>query len=120
MIQTEIIQTDKAEYIIRHREKPDVVLNFSPIISKYNLEGEYCLIHWRAKPKGLTNWGVYDSSDDSYTSFKREYFGMQLVTMSLLGIDNPSAIPNEVVFIRGRTVQTPSSIRIKRSKGHGR
>jgi hypothetical protein len=43
-----------------------LLLDFQPIISHYNLSGNFCLLHWQARPKGLRGFGVYDSSSLSY------------------------------------------------------
>lgn len=40
-----------------------IKLNFQPLIKQFSLTGNYVLIHWQAKPKGLRRFGVYCSTD---------------------------------------------------------
>ena len=56
---------------IKDRSNFRLVLNFNPIIERFNLKGNYQLIHWQAKPFGYREWGVYNSLDDSYTSINQ-------------------------------------------------
>jgi len=46
----------------------DLELDFNPVIEQFDLSGDFCLIHWQARPKGHRQWGIYSSSDDSYRS----------------------------------------------------
>jgi hypothetical protein len=49
-------------------ENSQLKLNFDVIIREFNLTGNFCLIHWQAKPKFLRRWGCYSSSSDQYYS----------------------------------------------------
>ncbi|MEY2832268.1 MAG: hypothetical protein RLZZ574_1526, partial [Cyanobacteriota bacterium] len=51
--------------------KSELELDFNPIISQFELTGNYYLIHWQARPKGYREWGVYRAVDDSYHSLPK-------------------------------------------------
>jgi hypothetical protein len=51
------------QFVVYWEEQPEVklTLSFDDIIRMHKLSGQYCLIHWQAKPFGLRRFGVYDS-----------------------------------------------------------
>jgi hypothetical protein len=55
-------------------ELPDsrLKLSFAPLIEAFALSGQFCLLHWQAKPKGLRRFGVYCSTSDSYTGIDHD------------------------------------------------
>lgn len=69
-----ITKLSEAKFHIVWDEKSedDLTVNFNPLISTYRLKGEFCMVHWQAKPKFLRRWGIYDSSTDSYRAFDHD------------------------------------------------
>lgn len=76
----------------------DLELDFNPIIEQFKLEGNFCLIHWQARPKGHREWGIYSSKDDSYTSQPK--LKINLATSESLQLDDATAktIPSAVLY----------------------
>lgn len=66
----QIKKTGKAKFRVSTPDVPgsELDLDFNPVIEQFKLEGDFCLIHWQARPKGHREWGVYSSVDDSYRS----------------------------------------------------
>jgi hypothetical protein len=83
-------------------ENGELLLDFNPIILKFNLSGRFKLIHWQAKPKGHREFGIYNFESDSYRSLVSlesiGYGGIQL-----LQLDDATAntIPSAVICHRG-------------------
>lgn len=74
-------------------------LDFTPLIKKFNLRGNFSLIHWQAKPKHYREWGIYNSETDSYSSLAG--FNMEGVFTSLQIPDKEAiAIPSAVLLIQ--------------------
>jgi hypothetical protein len=36
-----------------------LVVDFGPLVEALNLTGDYCLVHWQARPRGERRWGVF-------------------------------------------------------------
>lgn len=68
MISPTIEMTDRAKVRLTYPHLPEFELNmdFNPIIQKFQLTGNSCLMHWQAKPFGLRRWGIYDAGKDEY------------------------------------------------------
>lgn len=76
-----------------------LILNFNPLIEKFNLTGNYKLVHWQAKPKNSRRWGIYNSKDDSYQSL--ENFQLKGIIQSLQIPDKESiSIPSAVLLLK--------------------
>ncbi len=74
-------------------------LDFNPLIKKFNLKGNFSLIHWQAKPKNYREWGIYNSETDSYSSIPG--FEMKGIFTSLQIPDQEAiAIPSAVLHIQ--------------------
>ena len=73
-------------------------LDFSPLISQFNLKGNFTLIHWQAKPKGYREWGIYTSRDDSYRSVGRLKLNSATVSSLQLNDKNATSIPSAVLY----------------------
>jgi hypothetical protein len=78
-------------------------LDFQPLIDRFNLTGNYQLIHWQARPKGHREFGIYSSPDDSYKSIanfdKVGYGSLQLLQLDDGVANNP--LPSAVILHRG-------------------
>lgn len=76
-----------------------LILDFNPIISKFNLKGNFTLIHWQARPKGYREWGIYSSDTDSYISVPG--FEIQGLFKSLQIKDQDAvSIPSAVLYLQ--------------------
>jgi hypothetical protein len=79
-------------------------LNFDVLIEHFGLTGQFCLIHWQAKPKGLRRWGVYCSAEDTYfsTDYDRLIFDKSL-DVEALQVDEKviKTVPTAVLCLRG-------------------
>jgi hypothetical protein len=94
----------KGKFHLSWDEKPSeyLILDFSPLIAAFALEGKYCLIHWQARPKGLRTWGIYDSLTSNYYP---KTIGRVLVPpcdVELLQIDenNHRTVPTAVLYLK--------------------
>ncbi len=79
----------------------EILLDFNPIIEKFELEGNFDLIHWQARPKGYREYGIYSSKDDSYRS--TDYLPTSYGGLSLLQLDDKTAstLPSAVIHFQG-------------------
>ena len=94
------LATAKFQVSTEQVRNSELILDFSPLIERFNLSGNYQLIHFQAKPKGHRRWGIYRSRDDSYSSC----CGVQVAgtVKTLLIPDNlAQTIPNAVLYIDG-------------------
>ncbi len=80
----------------------ELMLNFNPVISKFELKGDFYLIHWQARPKGYREWGIYYSLKDTYFSCvnlpRGGYGGFRLL---MLDDKTANTIPSAVVCLFG-------------------
>lgn len=92
-------------------------LDFEPIVRTYNLQGDFCLLHWQAKPKGLRQWGLYDNSSQYYYSFKESQFIRQSLIVQPLQIDETEhkTVPTAVLLIEGKLQVNNKNIKILKS-----
>ncbi len=65
-----ITQLGKARFRLVTVNIPNsqIILDFNPLIHKFQLKGEFSLIHWQARPKKYREWGIYNSVEDRYSS----------------------------------------------------
>lgn len=83
-------------------------MNFNPFIDRFRLHGQFCLLHWQAKPKNERRWGVYDGGMDNYTSLKYDELQLQVVPQ-LLQVDESviETVPTAVlVFPNSKLIKT--------------
>lgn len=83
MINIQILKTSPRKFRIACFEdkkliKPVINLDFNPLVNTIE-KGlkeplSYCLAHWRPKPIGLEQFGVYDASTDRYYSMSPHAF----------------------------------------------
>lgn len=89
-------------------------LDFNPLLESYQLEGEYCLLHWQARPRGLRRWGIYDSATGTYTALDAP----QLLDspIRLLQVPEPlqpgGSVPTAVCCIQGALSRDGDNYRI--------
>lgn len=81
-------------------------LDFRPIITEYNLKGNFLLLHWQAKPVGKRRWGIYDGANDIYHSLVWDKVYFDLVTMKLLQLDEKKhpTKPTAVILLDDATL----------------
>ena len=77
--------TAGAKVTLTYPEMPDFKLqmDFNPIIERFRLRGQFCLVHWQAKPFGQRRWGVYDGGSDNYVAFKDHELELQVTGQPL-------------------------------------
>ena len=90
----------KAKFKISTPNVPssDLELDFNPIIEQFKLEGNFCLIHWQARPKGHREWGIYSSVDDTYQSQGELKVNMGTVKSLQLNDATAKSIPSAVLY----------------------
>lgn len=78
-------------------------MNFSPVIEQFNLSGDFCLLHWQAKPFGLRRWGVYSGGDDSYCSTEWQSLEVKAGKIIPLQVDESviKTVPTAVLYFPG-------------------
>lgn len=75
-----------------------IILNFNPIITQFNLNGNYCLVHWQARPKGYREWGIFDSKSDRYFSVDKFDFTVDLGKTLQINDQEITALPSAVIY----------------------
>lgn len=96
-----IIKAEMGKVSLTYPTMPDfnLQMDFNPIINWFRLRGQFCILHWQAKPFGQRRWGVYDGGVDSYTSLK--YCELELVSIpQLLQVDENTikTVPTAVLY----------------------
>jgi hypothetical protein len=71
MEEPKIRKYGRFRFAVSYESIPEFILrlNFEPIITKFDLNGSFTLLHWQAKPRGLRRWGAFCRQDES-TSYK--------------------------------------------------
>lgn len=85
-----------------------LVIDFKDIIEQHRLTGNYCLLHWQAKPKGLRKWGVYDSAAKSYHSMQANNLLMAVVPR-LIEVDENiyKTVPSSTLYFPNSIIVEP-------------
>lgn len=100
-----IEKTAPRQFDLSYPHLPDfrLKLNFSPIIDHFNLSGEFCLLHWQAKPFGLRRWGIYNGGDDSYCSTEWQSLDVRAGKIMPLQVDENiiKTVPTAVLCFPG-------------------
>lgn len=96
-----IVLTEAGKVSLTYVTMPDfnLQMDFNPIIDWFRLRGQFCILHWQAKPFGQRRWGLYDAGKDSYTSLK--YCELQLgVIPQLLQVNENiiKTVPTAVLY----------------------
>lgn len=92
------IQKAKFKIVTPGITNSELELDFQPIIDQFQLEGDFFLIHWQARPKGHREWGIYSSTEDSYRSTSE--LAINLTSAKSLQLDDTTAktIPSAVLY----------------------
>ncbi|MBP0016252.1 MAG: hypothetical protein J7647_01690 [Cyanobacteria bacterium SBLK] len=102
---------DEGKFKIWWDEKPreSLTLDFNPIIEYFNLTGEFCLLHWQARPRGLRRWGIYDSASDNYYPFDSARFSRSSLIGQTLQINENQhkTVPTAVLLFEGKLIVKP-------------
>lgn len=101
MLSQKVEKTSTGQFEVTYEHLPEfkLALNFNPIIERFNLRGNFCLLHWQAKPFGLRRWGIYDGASDSYLACEWNQIEA-LKSPRCLQIDETTAstVPTAVLF----------------------
>ncbi len=96
-----IQKLSKAKFKVSSYNVPnsELELDFNPIIEEFNLEGDFLLIHWQAKPKGYRRWGIYSSRSGLYYSVVS--IDIERWTGKTLQLDDMTAstVPSAVLLV---------------------
>ena len=119
MIPPTIEMVDRAKVRLTYPHLPDFELkmDFNPIIHnhKFKLAGNFCLMHWQAKPFGLRRWGIYDAGQNEY--FAGEWHQIQCLTIpEFLQINEEiiKTVPTAVLLFRKSKVLVNQYISIEK------
>lgn len=96
-----ILVTELGKVFLTYPAMPDFALNmdFNPVIDRYRLRGQFCLLHWQAKPVGLRRWGIYDAGVDNYVSQIPEHFRLLVLPQALQVDENiVKTVPTAVMY----------------------
>jgi len=81
-----------------------ISLDFNPLIN-HVLNSDfkanyYCLLHWQAKPKGLRQWGVFDSTTSGYYASREITFKTTTEPKTIqLDETKVKTLPTSVMFL---------------------
>jgi len=95
-----ITKTGQAKFKVSTPGVPssDLDLDFNPVIEQFKLKGNFCLIHWQARPKGHREWGIYQSKDDSYQSQEEIKLNVAVAESLQLNDAEAKSIPSAVFY----------------------
>ena len=104
-----VLVTQAAKVSLTYSTMPDfnLAMDFNPLIEKFRLVGQFCLLHWQAKPFGERRWGVYDAGSDSYASLLYSELDLQVIPR-LLQVDENivKTVPTAVIYFpRSRIIK---------------
>lgn len=91
----------------------ELIMDFKPIISQFNLTGNFVLLHWQALPKYLRRWGMYCSNDDNYYPFDHDKLMVKAnCNFSTLQIDERKwgTKPTAVILVKDVTLSIDQEI----------
>jgi hypothetical protein len=96
-----VITTETGKVSLTYPLMPNFSLqmDFRPIIERFHLKDQFCLVHWQAKPFGERRWGVYDAGNDKYVSLKYEQIEAKVVPQFLQVDENiVKTVPTAVML----------------------
>lgn len=113
-----ITKASQSRFDILWTEKPEekLTVDFTPLIKAFRLSGNFCLLHWQAKPKGLRRFGVYDGREDNYVGVDYDKLSITAIPRSIQIDENLYAtVPTAVLLFAGCVlIENPNgSMRIK-------
>lgn len=102
-----VVKTEAGKVSLSYPTMPDfnLQMDFNPIIDWFRLRGQFCILHWQAKPFGERRWGLYDAGMDKYTSLK--YCELQLQAIpQLLQVDENivKTVPTAILYFPKSTL----------------
>lgn len=105
-------------YTLTYPHDPEFILrmNFKPIVDEFGLEGNYSLLHWQAKPRGLRRWGCFSMTDG-----ETQYQAFQEISLGGFGLGRGIQIDETLV----KTVPTavlwlPDALCVAQESGIGK
>lgn len=80
-----VVETKEGKVSLTYLAMPDfnLQMDFTAIINWFKLQGQFCILHWQAKPFGERRWGVYDAGADLYASLKYNQLQPKVVPQTL-------------------------------------
>ncbi|MEO1692182.1 MAG: hypothetical protein AAFR63_11735 [Cyanobacteria bacterium J06631_6] len=95
-----ITKTGEAKFKVSTPGIPgsDLDLDFNPIINEKKLKGNYTIIHWQGRPKGHREWGIYQSKDDSYSTFIGGSINAGVTELFMLDDKTAKTLPSAVLI----------------------
>ncbi|WP_055074414.1 hypothetical protein [Pseudanabaena sp. 'Roaring Creek'] len=99
-------------------------LDFKFLVDYFKLTGDFCLLHWQARPRGLRRWGLYCGNQDKYfgVDYDRLIFAENL-NIEALQVDEKiyKTVPSAVMCFRDAIAElSDEKIHIKRRQGNDR
>lgn len=74
MERLKVRQYGRFRFSLAYDSMPEFKLrvNFEPIIQYFDLQGDFTLLHWQARPRGLRRWGAFcqNGESTSYHAFE--------------------------------------------------
>lgn len=86
------------------QNKTTMVLNFQPLVEGINYKGSYTILHFQTQPKGLRQWGIYDVTNDSYSSTDDKHLCLKKVATAHQIPDASNTMPTAVLYFVNTTV----------------
>lgn len=102
-----IVETLEGRVRLTYPHLPDFELkmDFNPIIDRFNLTGNFCLLHWQAKPFGLRRWGIYDAGIDEYFAATWDCVDISCGGIPLqLDETTATTVPTAVIYFKNSKV----------------
>lgn len=98
----QLIQVTERKVELKYSDRPgfSLKMDFGPLIEYFGLTGNFCLLHWQAKPKGERLWGIWDDSVKQYFSrpSNKIVFGKDL-NFRLISIPEVGEVKPTAVFL---------------------
>jgi len=117
------IETLERRVKLTYPDLPDFKLemDFNPFVEVFKLSGEFCLLHWQAKPFGERRWGVYDEKLGKYFSCEWNKLALISSFAILLQIEEKvfQTIPVAVICFKNSRVEKGDYISIISSSLNG-
>jgi hypothetical protein len=118
---TPTIETAEGRVKLTYPNLPDLKdfelkMDFNPIIQHFKLVGEFCLLHWQAKPFGLRRWGIYDGGTDEYFAVRWDCLDVSINKSIPLQLDERvvKSVPTAVLCFKDSKVEKQDYISIRR------
>lgn len=91
----------------------ELKMDLNPIINNFQLTGNFCLLHWQAKPFGLRRWGIYDAGIDEYFAATWDCLDINCRGTPLqLDETTVTSVPTAVIYFREAKVEKQNYLSI--------